>query len=293
MNKHSIVIRAWQKGAGHEGVTFSEKGFISRIVKPIQLMLRTSNSDLGRIVVVVNTDQRFPDFLGEAMAEDGTTPTMRALKSAFGGDIDILSNMNWGNNAGSATALNSGWRYAAQNPEVDHILSWNPEMALTGHHVAQMRHQMYEHFLEICGYLREGWWERPQFALFQNTAALYRLASLQEVGGFDERCNGNDGQTIETERLGRVTCAGMEDQDFLLQLTKRRDGNVPRIGMIGRSNPAPWQRRFPDDPERQKMFDIKLERQYAVLRSWAAFHRPDMALEEYLGHVFREMFIGS
>ncbi len=292
MKLHSIVIRAWQKGAGYDEKPLTQ-AFESRLVRPIELMLHTSNSDLNRIVVVVNGDDRFPSFLGENIAEDGSTPTVRMLRHHFGEQIDVIVEKNWGNNAGSATALNTGWQYAARNPEVDHILSWNPEMALTGHHVAQMRYHMNEHWLEICGYLREGHWERPQFGLFQNTGAMYRLSTLQEVDGFSEHTNGNDGITIETERLGRVTRAGMDDQDFLAHVTAVRGGEVPRIGMIGRSDPAPWQTQFPDDPDRQEMFDIKVERQYAVLREWVTMRLPGQTLEQYLGRVFRNMYIGG
>ncbi len=292
MKLHSIVIRVWQKGAGYNGKPLTET-FESRLIDSIGLMLLTSNNDLDRIVVVVNGDDRFPDYLGENIAGDGSTPTVRALRHHFGDRIDVIVEKNWGNNAGSATALNTGWRYAIRNPEVDHILSWNPEMALTGHHVAQMRYHMNEHWLEICGYLREGHWKLPVFNLFQNTAAMYRLSILQEVNGFSEHTNGNDGVTIETEHLGRVTRAGMDDQDFLAHVTAVRGGEVPRIGMIGRSDPAPWQTRFPDEPERQKMFDIKVERQYAVLREWVAMRLPGQTLEQYLGRVFRNMYIGG
>ena len=293
MKKHSIIVRSWQKGAGHPEIPFKQRSFDTGLRASLELMLKTSNSDLARIVVVTNTDQRFPKVLGEAVGDDSMTPTMRALKDVFGSDIDVLSDAGWGNNAGSASALNIGWQHAAASPETSHVLSWNPEMALTGHHVAMMRHFMYEHCLEICGYLREWHWERPQFGLFQNTAAMYRIPTLQEVVGFDPRCDGNDGATIETEAFGAVTLAGMDDQDFLLRLVKARSGDIPRIGMIGRSNPAPWKTQWPDDPVRQQEFDIKVARQMSVLRAWSTLHLPHMTLEEYLGQVFREMFIGS
>ena len=292
MKKHSIVIRAWQRGAGRPGVAFDQPAFERRLGRPIDLMLRTSDHKLARIVVVVNTDRRFPDFIGETVVHDGLTPTMRELKARFGDAIDVLADPEWGNNAGSASALNAGWRHAAHCADVSHILSWNPEMALTGHHVERMRHHVYEHNLEICGYLRRGYWERPVFHLFQNTAAMYSTSALKEAGGFDTRCDGNDGTTIDIDGLGRVTLAGMDDQDLLLRLTKAR-GEVPRIGMVGRRDPAQWQRHFPEEPERQKAFDIKIRRQYAVLRAWTHIHLPQMSLEDYLDLVFQAMFDGA
>lgn len=293
MKKHAIVIRSWQKGAGSPNVPFKTKEFDTGLRAAIELMLKTSNSDLERIVIVVNADQRFPNFLGEVMDEGGTTPTMRAIRNTFGSDIDVLSDSQWGNNAGSASALNVGWHHATKYPEVDHILSWNPEMALNGQHVAMMRHFMYEHWLEVCGYLREWHWERPQFGLFQNTASMYRLTTLQEVDGFSTICDGNDGATINIGSFGEVTLAGMDDQEFFLRLVKARSGDMPRIGMVGRNDPAKWQTAWPDRPDRQLQFDIKVARQMAVLRTWANRHFPGMPLETYLGRVFREMFIGS
>lgn len=301
---HEIVNRSWQKGAGYDAA-FNEESCENRLAIPIEHMLETSGPELAGITVVVNGDNRFPAFMGEAVAEDGTTPTVRALHKRFGNRVTTIVDREWGNNAGSAHALNIGWQRAAQNPNVSHIFSWNTEMALSGSDLRRMRQFMAEHDLEVCGQLRQGYDDPayPTRRLFQNTATMYRLSLLQEVDGFDPWCDGNDGATIQIEGLGKVVIAGMDDQDAFARAVAMRmlaagrelpcADDVPKWGMVGVDNPAAWQTVFPNDPARQKMFDDKIARQLAVFKIRVARRLPHLSFEAYLELLWQHMHLGA
>lgn len=117
-----------------------------------------------------------------------TTPTVSALKDAFG--LEIATGrlipricFDWGKNPGSATALNEG-AYVAWKAGARWVMNWSPEIDLTGERIPQIVLFAERHDLSVAGFLRRRWWERPQWHVVQNTAALWRLDALETVGRF-------------------------------------------------------------------------------------------------------------
>ena len=290
---YKVAIRAWQNGANHPGnknEAFNREAYEARLMVPIGTMIVTAGRDLQRIAVIVNTDDRFPKFLGEKPFGDGTTPTTRALEKDFGDTIDILTTPHWGNNAGSAAAATEVFRHCFQDPDTDVVLSWNPEMAIDGYAAAEILRFMETCGLDICGRYHQDHFLYPQCMMQQNTCCAYTRNVFETVGGFSERCDGNNHETIDVDGFGACTLAGMDDGHFVATYL-RKFGRFPRIGMTGRAAPAFRQTEFPGQPDRQRDFHEKLARQFIVLEAWVKELCPDLSFATYLRALFTNIHV--
>jgi len=284
----AVVIRKFQGGAG---ITkeWNPAGFEVDVKTPISALIASAPPVLRRIVVVSCGDPT--SKLAEAVDADGKTFMMRAVEAAFpreveSGLIKTALDTNWGQNPGSASALNVGWR-AADDGDTDLVLSWNPDFILSGHTLACGLDHMKRHNLPLCGFYRKRWFERFQWNLFQNTATLYSMSLLREHGGFSRRCDGNDG---ETTLIGdtKVRIMGMDDWYFYFTVLKNT-GKVLPWGMYGVLKASDWKVEFPGDDLKQREFDEKIARQLVVLRTWATEIFPDIPFGHLMDQIFEAM----
>lgn len=293
----AVVMRWFQPGCGfpdpeNDGTLkpFDEVDFQVRLVQPLRTFLSSMGDEVRHIVIVSNSDPRFG--LGELVGADGKTATIRAIQRIFSREIEnglitIQADDEWGNNAGSAHALNLGWRLAvAQDRCVDHILSWNPELQMTGSILARMFAHLERHHLDFVGAYRKRYWYLYQWRMAQNTACLWPVEVLEKGGGFSaENCDGNDRATILIPGIGLVTRAGMEDFDFALRLWLA-SGHPPRWGMVGRADPFLWDVDYTPGTVRARMQQQKVARQPTVLMARAEQHFPDIPYSDLMDAFF-------
>lgn len=284
----AVVCRWFQAGAGLTR-SFDQEDFEKRLAAPLHRFMQGMGSEVKNIVVVSNADTRFG--LGEATDENGRTPTEHALCSRFPNEIAngflcVVVDHGWGNNAGSAHALNAGWQTVIKTSSVSHILSWNPELEMTGGILARMFAHLERHGLDFVGAYRQGYWRLYQWALAQNTACLYPVEILQKVEGFSsENCDGNSGMTIDIPAVGKAILAGMDDFDLALRLSKKIE-RMPRWGMVGRADPFLWDINFSPDTDRAKMLQVKIIRQPIVMEKLVELHYPGISYHELLDEFF-------
>ena len=284
----AMVLRKFQGGAGRTK-EWSVSAFERDVKDPIKRMTSTAPPSLRQIVVVSCGDPTSP--LSEAVADDGTTPMMRAVKEAFPEEVErdfikVVLDTSWGKNAGSASALNAGWR-ATDDGVNNTVLSWNPDFHLPGHILACGMEHMHRYNLALCGFYRKRWFERFQWGTFQNTATLYDMELLREHGGFSTRCDGNEGETISIGDT-KVRLMGMDDFYFYLTILKNT-GKILPWGMYGVMTPSNWETDFPDDDRKQADFNEKVSRQLVVMRAWANEIFPDVPFGHLMDQMFAEM----
>ncbi|MDD2766394.1 MAG: hypothetical protein PHH40_01350 [Candidatus Moranbacteria bacterium] len=284
----AVICRWFQIGAGVTK-SFNQEDFEKRLAAPLRRFMRSIGSEVKQIIIVSNADLRFG--LGEATDEFGCTPTKRALFVAFpnemtNGFLRVVVDKEWGNNAGSAHALNTGWRSAIETNNVSHILSWNPELEMTSGILARMFAHMERHGLDFVGAYRQGYWRLYQWALAQNTACLYPIEVLQKMEGFSpENCDGNDNRTIELPAVGQVALAGMDDFDLALRFSKKTQ-RMPRWGMVGRADPFLWDVNFAPNTERARLLQKKIIRQPMMMEHLVKLHYPEISYNELLDEFF-------
>lgn len=290
-----LVVRTFQSGAGDETSPFDRDRCMAGLVQPLIQLLETSDPHLLRgVIVVVNASLDSPSLRGEVIGSDGKTPTMRFLEeklalSRRGGCVDVVVEKSWGPNAGSAQALNAGWRQIeAKCPwPTDVFISWNPELKIEALHVHRLVAAMERYGLDMCGYFQTGWATRVAYHVPQNSFCGIRISALRQVGGFDVRCDGRDGQKIMTTEQGEVLLAGMEDWHLLLRLLITRgiqNPLAPRVGMLGKASPIACKTTF-TDPARQQVFDQKVARQLGVMRQWCRELTPDLNPDDVIDWV--------
>lgn len=280
----AVVIRKFQRGAGIDKA-WDQAAFEKDVRIPIEGLMKTAPPALRTVVVVSCGDPN--SRLREAVDEGGRTPMMRAVETAFPdecarGLVKTVLDTTWGQNPGSASALNAGWR-AMEGGETDLVLSWNPEFKLSGHTLAAGLDHMRRYFLPICGFYRERWFERFQWNMFQNTATIYKMSLLEAHGGFSPRCDGNSGETIEIGGR-KVALSGMDDFYFYLTAMKNTGKALP-WGMYGNMEPSDWEVEF-SKPDRQADFDDKVARQLIVMQAWAKEIFPDVPFWRLMSNIF-------
>lgn len=292
----SVVCRWFQGGCGlpdpkQNGVIkkFDWNDFEARLARPLITFMQTAGPSIRSVTVVSHGDHRFGS--GEAIDSDGYTPTMRAIQQSFpkevaSGFLRTIVDPLWGNNAGSAHALNTGWELATKLDQTSHVLSWNPELQMTGWILARMLAHMERHGLDFVGAYRKRYWLLYQWQIAQNTACVYTLEMLRKISGFSaENCDGLDRQSIEAPGIGKVTLAGMDDLDAALRYTKQSD-RLPRWGMVGRADPFLWDVNFAPESDRAKMLQAKIARQPIVMEKWVARHFPSVPYHEFMDGFF-------
>lgn len=279
------VARTFQAGTGPNGKEFNTDYFSEKVTGPIKDLLAGSEKVVSGIVVVVNTEKNNP--LAEGIYDSGQTPSTLALMETFPEEISngrMIVHLchNWGNNPGSGNALNEGIEIA-QGMGAELAMCWSPEIEMNGYRISEALGFMEKRNLSVVGFLRENWWQKPQWHISQNTAAIWDIKILQNVGGFSPECNGT-GKTVTTEEFGEVSLAGMEDLHTMLKILKSNPNF--RWGMIGRSNPLKWNTDFPAGSERLLNHLKKVARQGIVMSEWAKLIFPYLSYNQVMNNLF-------
>jgi len=267
MKKVTVVTRSFQAGTGFGGKDFDMDLFTEKVAAPISKLLGFEN--IEKIVVTTNgqTDHKLAEIV-----TDGECPTILALTKSFPDQMNngrIIPHIcySWGNNPGSGVALNESAQIA-KKLGAEWILSWSPEIEMDGYFINQALTLAEQRNLDVVGGLRQKWWLKPQWAVAQNTAALWHLeALLNGVNGFSDECNGT-GETVNTAEFGEVPLAGMEDFHAMIRMMKN-DSRF-RWGMIKRSSPLRWDTNFESGSEREANHLKKVARQYLVMQAYVS-----------------------
>lgn len=284
MEKIVAVARSFQAGTGEGGKQFDKEIFERLVASPISRLLKAEA--VSKIIVVVNAESG--NRLAELRNSLGQTPTTAALKDRFPGEVasgrirSILCS-NWGPNPGSALALNEGLELVHQEPNIKWVLNWSSEIEIDGFRIELGLAHAERHDLSIVGFLRQGWWERPQWAVAQNTASLWDIETLLAVKGFAPECNGT-GRVIKTQEYDDVPVAGMEDFHAMLRMMKQFPDL--RWGMVGRAEPLFWDTDFPAGSERFTNHLKKVARQYQVMQIWANDIFPELTFKKVMDRIF-------
>lgn len=154
---------------------------------------------------------------------------------------------------------------------------------MDGIRIAQGLSHAERHDLSVVGFLRQGWWEKPQWKVAQNTAALWDIEMLSAVNGFAPECNGT-GRTVQTKEYGDVPIAGMEDFHAMLRMLKQF--SVLRWGMVGITEPLFWDTDFEPSSEREHNHLKKVARQYHVMQAWAQDVFPELSFRQVMNRLF-------
>ncbi|MBA7619625.1 hypothetical protein ES703_26964 [subsurface metagenome] len=285
MEKVIVVARSFQAGTGEGGKEFDPGVFEKQVATPIRRLLKFEDVVKGIIVV---TNGETGNLLAEIPNAEGITPTMRAITQMFSHEVTngrIITHLctNWGPNPGSAIALNEGLEIAKKEKDINWILNWSPEIEMDGYLIRQGLAHAEQRNLSLVGFLRQNWWERPQWNVVQNTAALWKIKLLSSIDGFSPECNETD-RTIPVEGFGEVAVAGMEDFHAMLRILKQNPDF--RWGMIGRKEPLFWDTSFKPGSEREQRHLSKVARQYAVMQIYTKDIFPELPFEEVMNKIF-------
>lgn len=264
-NRVDVIARSFQAGAGKENQPLDSELFIKKVLVPIRKLL-SYEERVNKIIVVNNGEA--DNKLAEIIGSDGKTPTIRALESSFyeeiaSGRMILHVCTNWGNNPGSATALNEG----AALSDNHWVMPWSPEIEMDGYRITEALTLAEKNSLAVVGFMRKRWWERPQYNVVQNTASIWVAEKLKAIGGFSVECNGT-GAVVHTSEFGAVPRAGMEDFHAMLRLMRVCESNF-RWGLVGRCKPLHWDVNFQSGSERERNHLVKVARQYLVMRSYS------------------------
>ena len=284
MDKISVIIRSFQIGAGR-GKVFNQSLFKKSVCTQIKNILTYDLFD--KVIVLTNGDTSTE--LGEATDRQNRTYTSKAIEEAFKNEINkkrlfVHTCNNWGENPGSATALNEGITLSRNFSSNTFLFIWSPELNIDYDKIACAIRVINDFNLEVVGFLREKWQEKIQWQVIQNTAALWRVSSLIEINGFDPKCNGSEGEVISLEKFGNVRIAGMEDFHAMLRLLKIRPTFL--WGMVGSSDPLIWDTNFKPGSERERNHLIKVKRQYLVMKKYAEVIFPEYSFDELIYKLF-------
>jgi hypothetical protein len=284
----AVITRSFQRGAKLDS-GFDQGRFYKSVVAPIVEVLKSNRVSLLTIVTCGGGDSG--KYAEEVV--DGETPTTRAVQTMFpaevkSGRIKTVVCMNWGLNAGSATALNEGLTMASF-AGVPYIMNWSPELKVHAEHLAMALGHMERHALDVCGFLRSLHWFKPQWQVPQNTGAIWRTDRLKNVDGFSEYCNGDGKTVVKTSEYGDVSLAGMEDYEAILRMHKA-DSSGPRLGMTCRASPLPWD--LANKKAGTAEYDDnmkKIARQWEVMKAYTAQHFSDEPFEGVFMRVMGQM----
>lgn len=282
IEKINIMIRSFQSGADEDSFDF--KFFEDRLVKNIKNLLNYPEI-INKIIVITNGEEGNP--LAEKIIGDNLTPTVKNLKKVFPQEVESglivpFISMSWGNNPGSGDALNQGLKTI--DDECKWILMLSAEMDIDGYKIMSAINFARERDLSVVGFMRNLWWERPQWNVGQNTACLWNINTIRDAGGFDKNCDKGE-EKVKTAEYGEVPLAGMEDFHAMLRLMNKY-GDEFRWGMIGRFAPLKWNTQFEPGSERERNHQIKVARQYIVIRRYVEKIFPDMKFEEVMEKFF-------
>ncbi len=251
-----VVTRVFQAGVSLENYDHSR---LEPVIKSLKRIL--ASEEVAGLIVVTNTEPN--NHLAEIPDQNGKSPTQSILEEKLPDSrISFVSCVEWGKNPGSANAVSDGCKVAiAKGAKL--VMVWSPELQVTPSHITRALSFMESRHLEVVGFHREGWYEKLQYHVFQNTGAIYRSEVLQANEFFAKDCDGLEGRTVNVVGFGEVPLAGMDDFHFLLRHLKSA-GKV-RWGMVCRDTPLPWQTNFEPGSQRALQHAQKVARQEAVM----------------------------
>ena len=257
--------------------TFEQDKFNQGLAASVHHFLETRPPELTGVIIVSCGDQ---SSSAKEEVVDGITPTMAAVQRAFSSELEhglihLVRCDDWGQNFGSATALNEGISLARSLGATHHLLWSAAEIRLTGHQLSEMIEHGHRFGLKLTGFARNGWSERRQWLFVQNTIALWEDSLLALVNGFDRCCNGDGATTIETKEFGAVPLAGMEDYHLYLRACLLNGTPIP-WGFVGTRHPVEWDTsaKLPGSPEYERNAE-KIARQALVMDAYAQTLFPD------------------
>jgi hypothetical protein len=270
-NQNIIAInRTMQAGAGMT-TKFNEELFEKTTLPPVRDLL-----ELGLSVIIASCGDTSSRF-GEAIDDDGLTPTVRAFQKALpkeiaSGKLILLVVKNWGLNAGSTAALNQSIALARKRG-FEYCIPFSTEIAVREDLILEAIQLMDIKFIsyDVIGFLRQRWQEKRQWKVPQNTCSMWRLSSLCAIDDFDENCDGT-GKTIFVPDRGEVLLAGMDAFHAMLRMMRNRALNWT---MVGQRNPVSWVSDFKKGSQREQDFLNKIARQELVMVEWAREIFPD------------------
>lgn len=291
-----IVIRTFEAKASP--ATFNEQKFLNDVVIPLKMLLFNKPDYLKRIAIVTRGDDENNN--SEYLINE--TPTSlffihKYFENEIRNKIIIpVIHKEWGNNAGSATAVNCG--LDALKPESDfsdgdQALIWSTEFSLNWDKINEMRDAMNKLELKLVGYLRKDWETNLPWAFAQNTCAIWDLKLLKDIGYFSADCDGSDKKTVSIELPGEkqsnVSLAGMDDFHAYLRAS---ESNKPlHWGMVGHKTPSEVNVSNKEN-EAQKAHIIKIARQLAVMEAYAKAIKPNgtVTFKELCQKIWGEAF---
>ncbi|MFZ3032081.1 MAG: hypothetical protein WA082_03525 [Candidatus Moraniibacteriota bacterium] len=269
------ITRSFQPNKTFE--TFEQDKFDQGLATSVRQLLATRPSELAGIIVVSCGDQSSSakeQVINSGDKDKIATPTTAAVQRAFpdevsSGFIQTIVCEDWGQNYGSATALNEGVSLARSLGATHHLMWSAAEIRLTGHQLCEMIEHSYRFDLKLTGFARNGWSERRQWLFVQNTIALWNDELLTSVNGFNRCCNGDGVTTVETKEFGAVPLAGMEDYHLYLRACILNGAPIP-WGFVGTRHPVKWDTsaKLPGSPEYERNVE-KIARQALVMDAYA------------------------
>lgn len=281
---YSILIRYYQGGKSYQNFDFDS--FTNSLYKKIENL--TASDELEKLVVIVNCDQK--SGFAEIVDKKNDSPTKKALLSKVTNPekIHIHQSTDWGLNRGSATALNEGISYLKRTDSEWYIVL-STEIEVDNTRIKKAIEFAEVNKLKAVGLLRKKWWERPQWNMLQNTAAIWHRSNFINRDIFHPICNGT-GERISIGNNKKALLAGMEDFHFLLHKTKVNPEY--KWGMFSKDNPISWENDFNQDITRRSAFTEKIERQYEVMKKWSSMIFPTLGFEDVMNHLYRNYHIG-
>lgn len=285
MEKAIGVTRSFQAGKNAE--TFN-KNIFAKNEKAVKNLLLIE--EVEKLIIATCGGGKFteiPDI-------NGVLPTVASFQKAFpmeveSGRLILHACVDWGDNRGSATALNDGLAIA-KKLGAKWVMNWSQEIECDSHLIYEALTHAERHNLLVIGALRQNWWERPQWTLPQNTISIWDTEILSSIKGFASECNGT-GETVTTKEYGKVSLAGMEDFHAMLRIMKNNPESF-RWGMIRRLTPLKWDTDFQEDPKRELAHLKKIARQPLVMEEYAKKIFPDIPFKELMDyHFFSKQFI--
>ena len=259
--KNTIVLtQLFQPGATKE--TYDHAVF-HRAVSAMKGMLASDRVEA--MVVVTNTESGHR--LAEIVDDEGIAPTVQAVQEVFGNDPRVMAVQcqDWGPNTCSAGALSHACK-AVGYLASDYVMAWSSDFSAGASHLERALCLMESHDLDVVGCFREGWYHSVQGHVPQNNFSVYNRTVLESSGFFPLVCDGRGGERIEVSEYGQVPLAGMTVFYFLLQRLLSR--GMVHWGMVGCSDPVPWDASFEPGSDRERQHHIKIARQYAVMQAY-------------------------
>ncbi len=289
-NSLAIVLRSFQTGA--DELSFNKSYFEINVADRIKNVL--GSECVKKIIIISNGD---PDSEhSEKVNDQGLTPTYNAVIQHFKQEVDnqiIICHIcrSWGLNPGSATALNEGIKIAEDN-NFTWVMCWSPELILDKGKIEKGLFLANEMNLDALGFLRERWWEKTQWNMIQNTGAIWKIETLKKIGLFDKICNGT-GETVTIDKsvnnTGKALLAGMEDFHALLKIYSA----CPEFKwcMAGVSDPLKWDTDFSDSNSRKQRFEIKVARQFQVMKEYVNRMFPDRSFYDVMNEIYKRYIL--